>query len=239
MRRKHQTPSISKDVISTDQLYRLVSELRERVELLEREVYPHRSGELSPSQPRPPKGRRPKLHSGVLLERRVRLTAWLEQNWPRLSVVLRIAERSGSTSEAIATLAATDKEKFTSPYHSAFYEKPEQFEAELRAFLKSGRFCGNPRNLAGAMAGLPELSWKRSFDICAEHPYKTDYKIPAYWDHMRRKFPERLRELEEAETTLNVEIVLARSRTEDPVYLHLRDNPEKVKEWLEAGKPKI
>ena len=87
------------------------------------------------------------------------------------------------------------------------------------------------------MAGLPELSWKRSFDICSARPCKKAHKIETYRDHMRRNFPDRLRELEDARTELGVKIVLARSRTEDPVYLHLRDNPTEVKKWLERGKP--
>ena len=206
--------------------------------LLEKEICPYGAEGVSQPPPKVRMGRKPKLNTGKLLQRRVRLTAWLEDNWPKLSIALRRAEQSGNTSEVVATLAATEKERFTSPYHSAFCQTPEQFETALGAFLKSGRFCGNPRNLAGAMAGLPELSWKRSFDICTEYPYKTDHKVPAYWDHMRRKFPQRLRELEDARTELEVKIILARSRTDDPVYLQLKENPEKVKEWLGEGKPK-
>jgi hypothetical protein len=43
--------------------------------------------------------------------------------------------------------------------------------------------------------------------------------------------------LEEAKTALDVKIVLARSRTDDPLYLHLEENLGRVKGWLEAGKP--
>jgi hypothetical protein len=118
-----------------------------------------------------------------------------------------------------------------------FYDAPEKFEQELGNFLRSARFHGNPRNLAAAMAGLPELSWKRSFDICTKHPHKGGQMLQAYWDHMRRNFPDRLRELEAAKTALDVKIVLARSRTDDPLYLHLKENPDQVKGWLEAGKP--
>jgi hypothetical protein len=63
--------------------------------------------------------------------------------------------------------------------------------------------------------------------------------LQAYWDYMRRNFSDRLRELEEARTPLDVKIILARSRTNDPLYLHLKDNPGKVKEWLDEGKPKL
>src|ERR1035441_800286 len=44
---------------------------------------------------------------------------------------------------------------------SGCHYTPEQFEADLVAFLKSGRYHGNPRNLVGAMAGLPLLNWKQ------------------------------------------------------------------------------
>jgi hypothetical protein len=149
---------------------------------------------------------------------------------------LRRAQKSEQTSGAIAALVGAPKESFRSPHHSKFYDTPEKFEGELAAFLKSGRYFENPKNLAAAMAGLPELSWKRSFDICCAHPYKTDHKIPAYRDYLRRNFPDRLRELDDAKTELDVEIVLARSRTDDPLFIHLRENPGRVKEWLEAGK---
>ena len=134
-----------------------------------------------------------------------------------------------------------EAKKFGIPgvFQPPFYDDaPENFYEPLRGFLESGRFYGNPRNLAAAMAGLPELSWKRSFEICTAHPHKSGHMLPAYWDHMRRKFPDRLRELEAAKSPADVKIVLARLRTTDPVYVHLKENPERVKEWLEEGKPK-
>jgi len=219
-------------------LLKLISELQTRIERLESEVS-LLGGTLPPQPPpKPRRGRKARLNPEVVLLRRVRLTAWLETNWPQLSVPLRRAQKSGKTSEAIEALIGAPKDSFRSPHHSQFYDTPERFEKELAAFFKSGRYFENPRNLAAAMAGLPELSWKRSFDICSMHPYKTDHKIPAYRDHLRRNFPDRLRELDDAKTELDVRIVLARSRTDDPLLIHLRENPGSVKEWLEAGKLK-
>jgi hypothetical protein len=237
MRKSLPSRMYSEENISLNRLFEMLSELRVHVAKLEMEVFPSEPDNL-PTEPRKPRrGRKPRLHTATLLNRRVNLTAWLELNWPRLSVALRRAEKSGNPSEAIAELVATEKNRFYSPYQPPFYESPERYEEALGAFLKSGRYHGNPRTLAAAMAGLPELSWKRSFDICTKHPYKTDHKLQAYRDYMRRNFPDRLRELEEARTVLDVRIVLARSKTDDPVYLHLKENPDKVKEWLEAGKP--
>jgi len=237
MRNERPLGSNSEEGISLNQALKLLSELRSRVEKLELEVFPFASDNLAAQPQKRRMGRKPKLNTGILLQRRIRLTAWLEMNWPRLSVPLRKAEASGYATEAMAALCAAEKDRFYSPHHPPFYNSPAEFMGALEEFLRSGRYHGNPRNLAGAMSGLPELSWKRSFDICSAHPYKTDHKVPAYWDHMRRNFPDRLRELEEAATELDVKIVLARSRTDDPLYLHMKNNPAKVKEWLNEGKP--
>ena len=240
MRNKPSPEVHSKKRLSLNQVMKLVTELRERIERLElrEDKYaPYIPDNLSPPPRKPRMGRKPKLETDELLGRWKRLTTWLEQNWPRLLVPMRDAECSGSASEAIAAILAVKEHGISGIQQPRFYQTPEEFEEALGAFFKSKRYRGNPRNLAAAMAGLPELSWKRSFDICTAHPYKTGHALQAYWDYMHRNFPDRLRELEEAETELNVKIVLARSRTADPLYLHLRDHPGKVKEWLQAGKP--
>jgi hypothetical protein len=238
MRKKPPSQEHSREASSLSRIVEAISELQERVEQLENEVFPCGPSILSPLRTKPRMGRKPKLETEKLLKRRVHLTAWLEQNWPRLSVAMRRAENSGDPAAAIAALVAAKAEGISGVAQPRFYDSPEKYEQELGKFLRSGRFHGNPRNLAAAMAGLPELSWKRSFDICTKHPYKGGQMLQAYWDHMRRNFPDRLRELEEARTPLDVKIILARSRTDDPFYLHLKENPDKVKEWLEAGKPK-
>lgn len=237
MRRKPPPQEDSEEGISSNLALELTAGLRARVELLEREVFPYGPDIPSSPLPGPRRGRKPKLGTDELLKRRIYLTAWLEQNWPRLSVALRIAEGTKNPSVAIAAIIAAKNAGIPGVFQPPFYDAPEKYVKEFGKFLESGRFHRNPRNLAAAMAGLPELSWKSSFDICVEHSYKTGYMLQVYWDYMKRKFPVRLRELEEAKTELDVKIVLSRSRTNDPVYLHLKQNPGKVKEWLEAGKP--
>ena len=241
MRKPPQIRAGSEDGILLNRAIEMLAELRSRVEQLEAEIYGYRTSK-SPSSSSVPKvrnGRRPKLEGEVLLKRRISLTAWLEQNWPRLSIPLRKAEASRNASEAVGAIIAARKFGIPGVFQPPFYDAPENFYEALRSFLDSGRFRGNPRNLAAAMAGLPELSWKRSFDICTAYPHKSGQMLQVYWDHMRRKFPDRLRELEAAESPSQVEIVLARSRTTDPVYLHLKENPERVKAWLDVGRPQV
>jgi hypothetical protein len=238
MRKQLYLQGISEEVKSLSQILEQLSDLRARVAKLEMKVFTVNSDNIA-SQPRKPnKGRKPRLPKVTLLNRRDNLTAWLEKNWPRLSVAMRRAEKSGKTPEAIAALVAIEKNTSYSPYQTKFYESPTEFEMALASFLKSGRFHGNPKNLAAAMAGLPELSWKRSFDICIAHTSNTGVALPAYRDYVRRKFPDRFRELEKAKTESDVRIALARSRSSDPVFQRLKANPDKVKEWLEAGRPK-
>lgn len=237
MRKQAQKVTYFEEDISKARIQEMLFELVDRVERLEREVFPCGPDDFSSPPSKPRRGRKPKLETKEVLARRERLNLWLEQNWPRLLVPLRRAQRSKDFSYAISALIAAKKEGISGIHQPPFYDTPEKYERALGEFLRSGRFHGNPTNLAGAMAGLPELSWKRSFDLCTSHPHHSGHMLQVYWDHMRRKFPERLRELEEARTTLDVKIVLARSRSDDPVYLHLKENPDKVKLWLEKGKP--
>jgi len=88
------------------------------------------------------------------------------------------------------------------------------------------------------MAGLPEIGWKRSFDICTAHPFgNAGMQTRAYRDYLRRKFPQRFRALLNADSTEQIIEILKSSRSKDSVLQHLLRNPERVKNWLEAGKP--
>jgi len=237
MRNEPSRRKSSETALSPERVREWLSEHDVRLERLEKAAFPGGQADLTPSPPKPRKGRKPKLETDALLERRKNLTAWLEQNWPRLLVAMREAESSGNYAGAIVALVAAKNHGIPGVGQPPFYDSPERFATALEAFFKSGRYHGNPRNLAAAMAGLPELSWKRSFDICTEHPHKTGHALEALWDYMSRNFPDRLRELEGAVTELDVKIVLARSRTNDPVYRHFKENPGTVKERIEVGKP--
>lgn len=207
--------------------------IRERLSKLEMAVF-ETSAPASKSPPQKPRrGRKPKLDWQEVLERRNHLVVFLEQNWPYLSVGLHKAKKPRNASGAIAAA----KSRIPGVFQPPFYEDPIKHEEALWDFLRSGRFYGNPRNLAGAMAGLPELSWKRSFDICSHHPCKQPIAQPAIWDYMRRNFYDRWRELQSARTPEQVKVILAKSPTQDPTYLHLKEHPGEALEWLNAGRP--
>src|ERR1019366_2229951 len=186
MRKKAPKRASFEEGISKLEVLELLSTLRRRVEQLEGEVFPCGLPLDASQVATPRKGRKPRLETEEILKRRASLSSWLEQNWPRLSVPLRRAESSGNHSEAIAAFVAVKKHGVPGVFQPPFYDAPEAYEKELGEFLEKGRFRGNPRNLAAAMAGLPQLSWKRSFDICIAHPHKTGHMLEVYWDHMRR-----------------------------------------------------
>jgi hypothetical protein len=84
----------SEEAIFKNQVIELLSELRFRIERLERAAYLAGIGDPYSQPPRPRKGRKPKLETALLLQRRSNLTTFLEQNWPRLFIPLRKAEDS-------------------------------------------------------------------------------------------------------------------------------------------------
>lgn len=158
---------------------------------------------------------------------------WFERAWPFLSIALRKA--NVSCDAVVAMMEAKAREAFVGQL-PPFEKNPEEHETALWEFLQSGRLYGNPRNLAAAMAGLPELSWKRSFDICSAHPCKQMVAEQCWRDYLRRKFPQRLRELRSAKTTEQVRKVLRKSRSHDLTYEFLKEHPEDVIRWLNPDK---
>ena len=40
----------------------------------------------------------------------------------------------------------------------------------LWKFLNSGRYKGEPRQIANAMAGVPKIMWRTSLDVGTKHP---------------------------------------------------------------------
>jgi hypothetical protein len=235
MRKRPQKGPSSKAVNFEEEVRNRLSALEDRVSRLESESV---ESWLSPKPPavKREKGRRPKIELEQVLERRNQLVTWFERAWPFLSIDLRKANHSRNA--VAAMMKAKTREPFAGQ-RPPFERSPQKHEAALWRFLQSGRFYQNPRNLAAAMAGLPELSWKRSFDICSGHPCSQLVAKQSWRDYLRRRFPQRLRELRMTKTTEEVRKVLRGSRSHDPTYVFLKEHPEQVFEWLNAGKTSV
>lgn len=56
------------------------------------------------------------------------------------------------------------------------------YRSELLDFVRSGRYAVQPRNLAKALAGLPHMRWRQSFDRCTKlaqpfNPERLEYSL--------------------------------------------------------------
>ena len=219
----------------------LWSEMRERLDVFEKQDAKD-SGRSSPSifdglseiqiPDKAKKGRRSKVTLHSLTVRRREIIRILEPDCPE--IIERLQSALSATEAADAVLTPAVKKE---PFKPSFLQDPHLCADAIWKFVSSPRFHGNLRNLANAMAGVPEMSWKRSFDLCTANPPKLPIPIHyrAYRDFLHRNFPERLRELESAHTPDEVAKILRKSRSKDPTYLALREEPAKVLGWLQEG----
>jgi len=181
-------------------------------------------------------GRTPKLEVKELLERRSKLCAWIENVWPYLLWALPKAHDARAAAEVMCEAKKLRGYVFMPPY----YDDPARFADEFWSYWRDKRNHNSPRALAGALAGLPELSWRRSFNVCTEHRMQGAPADAALWDHMRRRFPKRLTELMrvDARNVGEIRAILLRSRTHDEGYLRLLNDAEHARAILDYGKPR-
>ena len=186
-----------------------------------------------PGPPPRRRGPRPGVRKDDLLGCRDTLVEVFEENWPELHLALRKAKKPADLLQPLKRL----QRRASNLYQPPFLDTPEEYLDDLWAFLHTGRYRENPRNLAAAMAGVHGVSWKRSFDLGSSNPSNLPLARRAYREFLRRKFPHRLRELLQAENEIEVADILARSRTKDRHYRVLRINPDQVLGWLREGLP--
>jgi hypothetical protein len=233
---------VRQDALEKEMCGRLntLEKMREQLEVLEklhendfevRPIYFDRFSEISvPDQAK--RRRRSKLTLHELTVRRREIIRILEPDCPE--IIERLQDARNATEAADAVLTPAVKASFLRP---GFLQDPHLCAEAIWKFVTSPRFHNNLRNLANAMAGVPEMSWKRSFDLCTANPPNPPIPMHrrAYRDFLHRNFPERLSELKSAHTPDDVAKILRKSRSKDPTYLALRAEPAKVLGWLQEG----
>jgi len=207
-----------------------LDELEKRVAALEQEL-----SERQFRLPEPPKGKpgpKPKLRKEDVLQRRDALILWFENNWPELRLAIRKAEKAEHLIPALRKMEGLSNSRSEPP----FYTEWQKYWPVLWEFLQSGRYYNNPRNLANAMAAIPEMSWKRSFDICSSNPSHLEIQHRAVLDYLQRKVPERLKAIRGADEDPQLIREILRRRTKDRQLLILADQADYVLQYLEEGK---
>jgi len=106
----------------------------------------------------------------------------------------------------------------------------------LWEFLNDKRYSGEPRQIAYAMAGVPDMTWRSSLNTCTKYPSALPINLPAFKDHIQRHNPELLRSLETTGATDQNLRKLAKHCDE---CRQLATQPKLVCRALEEGKPLV
>ncbi len=109
------------------------------------------------------RGRRPRIPTEAFIKRRDGLLQFLEVRWARLKSAM---DEPGSLERLLAEI------KLASPGAEGTwrYRHLTEHIAILWEFLNSGRYSGETRQIADAMAGVPEMKWRSSLDLGTKTP---------------------------------------------------------------------
>jgi hypothetical protein len=222
----------SKDVKSADSLPFLL----ERVQELEKRVAELEKGDHFefPAPPKPKPGPKPSIRLDDLLQRRDALIHWLEDNWPELRRAIRRADKAEHLIPALRRAKGIGSYEWQPP----FYTEWKQYWPLMWEFTQTKRYRNNPRNIANAMAGIPEISWKRSFDLCSSHPSHLEIQKRAVLDYLQRKVPERLKAIRRADGDTEQIREILQKRTKDRQLHILGHQAEYIPRYLEEGEPR-
>jgi hypothetical protein len=105
-------------------------------------------------------------------------------------------------------------------------------------FIRSHDYAGDPRQIANALAGVPENAWSTSLKKCRAVPPQEAIGVRALRDYLRRNFPSVHAKLLNATTVEAVTEAMATTRTVDREFLWMRDNPEFTLFVLKQGLPR-
>ena len=164
--------------------------------------------EIPTSEPKKP-GPKP-IHFQGLLADRDTLVQMFENYWPEIEPLCYPKAKPDSL---LRVLEAISTQKMSSYAESAKH-LTKQFDAILK-FLTSDRFRRDPRQIANALAGVPQVGLWRSLKLCQSRP--TNYPIGqrAMKAYIRRKHPVLFRRLAADADILNFVSALRSYRTKD------------------------
>ncbi len=182
-----------------------------------------------------PKARRRRagLLDHELRSRRDNLYEYCSFHWPELTLVIAKA-KSAEDLKAYLEFGFTSTD---TRYAEAAMRLITNASA-LFAFKRSGRYHGDPIQVANALAGIPELKWRTSWNRCSSIPPIIRAHPRSFRDRLRRRFTERFRELIRAKRPESILDILKRTRSDDEIIDMFRHLPDKVPEFLQEGSPR-
>jgi hypothetical protein len=182
-------------------------------------------------KPQPRKrGPKPQLSDEILAIRRHKLIWFLEEYWPEL---LKMLTRKSSET-AIRTRLQMFSESRFGPHalHAKYLLDRLPF---LLNFIRSRDYTGDPRQIANALAGVPENAWPTSLKRCRAIPCENAIGPRALRDYLRRNFPGVHAKLLNAKDADAVVRAMAATQTVDREFLWMRDNPGDLLQVMSLG----
>ena len=206
MNSRKKKPGDPIDEVLANQFLDRIAELERRIVQLEEDVARLKSVSPSPlldtvviEVERRKRGRKEAILDAVLFSYRDGLTLWLESVWPWLKdrlftaktpeevkVLLEaIAEEPDSRPECQERLLRNVDELFKFIQHEKFRKKELRTATVVEALTlpwndeKRGHAANRfpTRQIANAMAGVPEISWSRSLDRCYVNPSTVCFSL--------------------------------------------------------------
>lgn len=210
-----------------------IAQLERRIEDLEqpyRRVVPILQAQ---NKQRDGRGRKPKIKAWAS-SRRDELIELLEDYWPEFELLFEKPERIQNIKTYLEKLAAPGR----GHHASAAKHLLENLEVLIK-FLKTPRYARNPRHVANALAGVPEVSFWRSLKVLGAKPserWLSDRALPAF---IKKKLPDFAAKLAKARDTVEVGLAFRNLRTKDPQIKWLKDKPEEVLKIWKLATPKF
>jgi len=204
-----------------------------RISALEERRFPDFS---LPSRPTEVKRRPgPKNHLPIyeLARRRDALQEWAGPRWPELLEGLRKVRTEGEVRSLFGSFSDI-------PQGVKFHESPSQVIDLLKSIpgkAKYPRWNWSLYCFADALAGVPEYEWRTSLNLCQREDRRIAMHPRAWRSHVQRRFPHKLRAIEQCESESELRKVLRAIRTDDLIIVHFKAmSLDQVRKVLEEGK---
>lgn len=174
-----------------------------------------------------PKKRGPKTISDGELDSRLNvLDQFLESQWPELAPLCGPKPNLRALREALIGFAqpiASARVGTVDDHRAAAQRLLDNFD-QLTELLTNhqDRFAGDPRQIANAIAGCPEIRFWTSLKRCQQRPVRVGIHPRAIKSYIQRKHPTLHKKLLENPSTPELAAFWHRQRTKDPILIGLK-----------------